>query len=251
VISFIVARASLPVGFYFKPELSSRKRPFRIIGVAVANRMQRARQMQANRLVMEGVAPADVDRVLYDFGMPMGPFAMLDLAGLDVGWFEGKPTETIRDLMCEMGRKGRKTGAGFYDYDEDLKPRPSPAASEAIAAFAARAGMVKATVSDQEILDRCLYVMINEGAKILEEGLALRASDLDLAWVHGFGWPAYRGGPMYYADQVGLGAILNRMKAFEKELGPEFTPSPLIETLASRECGFRDLPLGPAMEPTP
>jgi 3-hydroxyacyl-CoA dehydrogenase len=207
----------------------------------VANRMQRERQRQANRLVLEGAAPADVDRVIHDFGMPMGPFAMLDMAGLDIGWREGKPTETVRDLMCEIGRKGIKAGAGFYDYGEDRKPVPSPVAAEAIAGFAARSGVTPRTVSDEEILERCLYAMINEGAKILDEGIALRASDIDLAWVHGYGWPAYLGGPMHHADTLGLAHVLARLRHYADAAGPEFAPSPLIEKLVAEGRGFRDL----------
>jgi 3-hydroxyacyl-CoA dehydrogenase len=219
-----------------------------LVGVGpgfVANRTQRERQRQANRLVLEGAAPADVDRVLYGFGMPMGPFAMLDMAGLDIGWHEGKPAETVRDVMCEMGRKGLKTGAGFYDYGEDRKPRPSPIVRDAIAGFQARRGVTPRAITDEEILERCLYAIVNEGAKILDEGCALRASDIDLAWVHGFGWPAYRGGPMHYADAVGLPVVLERLRGYAAAGVEELTPAPLIEKLVAEGRGFRDLGVSP------
>jgi len=207
----------------------------------VANRMQAQRQRQANRLIVEGAAPADVDRVLSGFGFPMGPFAMLDMAGLDIGWRPGKPAETVRDVLCEMGRKGQKTGAGFYDYGEDRKPRPSPVVEQAIVDFAARERIERRPVDDQEILDRCLMAMVNEGAKILEEGIALRASDIDVAWVYGFGWPAWRGGPMYYADSLGAGAVLGLMKRLQARHGRDFAPSRLLERLADEGGRFSDL----------
>jgi 3-hydroxyacyl-CoA dehydrogenase len=204
----------------------------------VGNRMQAQRQRQANKLIVEGAAPSDVDRVLYQFGMPMGPFAMLDMAGLDIGWFPGKPAATIRDRLCELGRKGQKSGAGFYDYGDDRKPVPAEVVDQAIREFAAGVGVVRRAISDQEILDRCLLPMINEGAKILEEGIALRSSDIDLVWVHGFGWPAYRGGPMFYADNLGLNAIVERLEDLERDHGEDFRAARLLRTLAAEGRGF-------------
>jgi 3-hydroxyacyl-CoA dehydrogenase len=207
----------------------------------IGNRMQAKRQAQANRLIVEGAAPVDVDRALVAFGMPLGPFAMLDMAGLDIGWRPGKPAETVRDVLCELGRTGIKSGAGFYDYGEDRRPRPSAVTEETIVAFAARRGGERRAVGDEEILDRCLLSMVNEGAKILAEGVAQRASDIDVVWVHGYGWPAYRGGPMYWADQLGLDAVLDKLEALQARFGTDFAPAPLIRTLAAETRGFRDL----------
>jgi 3-hydroxyacyl-CoA dehydrogenase len=207
----------------------------------IGNRMLSQRQREANKLVMEGALPWDVDRVLYDFGFPMGPFAMSDLAGLDIGWVkETSKGETIRDVLCEMDRRGQKTGAGFYDYDADRNPRPSPVTEKIIADFMANAGTTPRQVSDEEILERCVYLMINEGAKILEEGKAIRASDIDVVWVNGYGWPVYRGGPMFYGDQIGLETVLARMREFQATLGDDFKPSALLEKLVADGKRFSD-----------
>jgi 3-hydroxyacyl-CoA dehydrogenase len=212
-----------------------------VVGVRpgfVANAMQAQRQTQANRLILEGAQPQDVDQTLHDFGMPMGPFAMIDMAGLDIGWRPGTPTRHMRDRLCEMGRLGRKSGAGFYDYGEDGKPRPSPLVAEAIEAFAAECGVARRTLSRVEILERCIFASVNEGARILQEGKASRASDIDVAWVNGFGWPAYRGGPMYYADRLGLDQVLEGLKRYAAEGNPELSPAPLLERLVSEGRGF-------------
>ena len=216
-----------------------------LVGVChgfVGNRMLAQRQREANRLILEGASPWDVDRVHYEFGMPMGPFAMSDLAGLDIGWSrETSKGETVRELLCEMDRRGQKTGAGFYDYDESRTPRPSTVTEEIIARIAERKGVKRRSFSDEEILERCTFPMINEGAKILEEGKAIRASDIDIVWINGYGWPVYRGGPMFYGDTVGLKTVLSRMEAFEKELGPELEPSALLRRLANEGKRFQDL----------
>ena len=206
-----------------------------LVGVChgfVGNRMLAQRQREAGKLIIEGATPWDVDRVLYDFGLPMGPFAMSDLAGLDIGWSKEKSSSsTIREILCENGRRGQKTGAGFYDYDEARNARPSPLVEKIIADFAAKKGVNRRVISDEEILERCLYPMINEGAKILEEGKALRASDIDIVWINGYGWPVYRGGPMFYGDTIGLKTVLDRMKAFQATMGDDFKPSALLERL--------------------
>jgi 3-hydroxyacyl-CoA dehydrogenase len=197
------------------------------------------RQREATRLVEEGAMPWDVDRVLYDFGLPMGPFAMSDLAGLDIGWSaETSKGESVRDILCEQDRRGQKTGRGFYDYDENRKSSPSSDVEAVIRAVSEKKGIARRTVTDQEILERCLYPMVNEGAKILEEGKALRASDIDTVWINGYGWPVYTGGPMHWADGIGLGKILGRMKAFAAEHGPEFKPSALLEKLVAEGGSF-------------
>lgn len=196
----------------------------------IGNRMLSQRQREAQKLVMEGAMPWDVDRVLYDFGFPMGPFAMSDLAGLDIGWSKEKSKgESIRDVLCEMDRRGQKTGAGYYDYDENRTAKPSPVTEKIINDFIVKSGRNPRKVSDEEILERCIYPMINEGAKILEEGKAIRASDIDVVWVNGYGWPVYRGGPMYYGDQVGPDKVLAKMKEFQGAMGDDFKPSALLE----------------------
>ncbi|MGD0563235.1 MAG: 3-hydroxyacyl-CoA dehydrogenase NAD-binding domain-containing protein [Roseiarcus sp.] len=216
-----------------------------LVGVChgfVGNRMLAQRQREAQKLILEGAMPWDVDRVLYDFGMPMGPFAMSDLAGLDIGWSKEMSTSsTIREILCEMDRRGQKTGAGFYDYDENRNARPSPVVEKIVLDFAAKAGVNRRAIGDQEILERCIYPMINEGAKILEEGKAQRASDIDIVWINGYGWPVYRGGPMFYGDTVGLDKVLAAMKRFEATMGESFKPSALLERLVAEGKGFRDL----------
>ncbi|HEV7873373.1 MAG TPA: 3-hydroxyacyl-CoA dehydrogenase NAD-binding domain-containing protein, partial [Enterovirga sp.] len=209
-----------------------------LVGVChgfVGNRMLAERQREATRLVEEGAMPWDVDRVLYDFGLPMGPFAMSDLAGLDIGWSrETSKGETLREKLCEMDRRGQKTGSGFYDYDASRKASPSPVVETLVLEHSQKKGIQRRAISDQEILERCIYPMINEGAKILEEGKAIRASDIDMVWIAGYGWPVYRGGPMFYADTVGLDKVLARMEEWERKLGPEFKPSEMLRQKAQR-----------------
>jgi 3-hydroxyacyl-CoA dehydrogenase len=216
-----------------------------LVGVChgfVGNRMLHQRQREAQKLILEGAMPWDVDRVIYDFGLPMGPFAMSDLAGLDIGWSkETSKSSTIREILCEMDRRGQKTGAGFYDYDEARNAKPSPLVEKIILDFAAKKGINRRTIPDEEILERCIYPMINEGAKILEEGKAQRASDIDIVWINGYGWPVYRGGPMFYADLVGPDKVLAKMKEFEATMGENFKPAPLLETVAAEKKRFQDL----------
>ncbi len=214
-----------------------------LVGVTpgfVGNRMLAQRQREAQKLILEGAMPWDVDRVLYDFGFPMGPFAMSDLAGLDIGWVkEASKGETLRDVLCEMDRRGQKTGAGFYDYDENRVASPSPVTETIIEDFRAKAGVAPRAIDDEEILERCLYPMVNEGAKILEEGKAIRASDIDVVWEYGYGWPIYRGGPMWWGEhEVGLAKLLARMKEFEAAHGPAFRPSALLEQRVADGRGF-------------
>ena len=194
----------------------------------VGNRMLNQRQIEANKLILEGAMPWDVDRVVYDFGMPMGPFAMWDLAGLDLGWkAETSTSSTLKEVLCEQGRRGQKTKAGYYDYDDNRKAVPSPITEGIIRDLAAKAGKTPRQIGDQEILERCLYPMVNEGAKILEEKIAARASDIDIIWLNGYGWPAYRGGPMFWADTVGLAKIVEGLKRYGVE------PAPLLVKLAA------------------
>ena len=179
----------------------------------IGNRMLIPRQTEATKLLLEGATPEQIDRVHVEFGMPMGPFQMADLAGVDIGWHRD-PTriENIRDALCAVDRWGQKKGAGFYDYDEKRRPSPSPAVQQIIEDFRRKEGVQPRQIDDQEIIERTLYTMVNEGAKILEEGKAQRASDIDVVWVYGYGWPVYRGGPMFWADTEGLPRIVEGLK---------------------------------------
>ena len=195
----------------------------------IGNRMLMPRQVEATKLLLEGASPEQVDRVHVEFGMPMGPFQMADLAGVDIGWHRD-PTriENIRDALCAIDRWGQKKGAGFYDYDEKRRPTPSPVVKQIIEDFAKKQGVERREISDEEIVERTLYTMVNEGAKILEEGIAQRASDVDVVWVYGYGWPVYRGGPMFWADTVGPGKIVEGLKRQEERMRPEFSFSKLL-----------------------
>ena len=219
-----------------------------LVGVChgfVGNRMLHQRGKQSERLLLEGASPQQVDKVLTDFGLPMGPFAMSDLAGLDVGWRIRKgrgERAPVADRLCEMGRFGQKTGSGFFKYEGgDRTPKPDPEVDRIIAEVSREAGVQRRSISDDEIRERLLYPMVNEGAKILEEGKAIRASDIDVIWVYGYGWPVYRGGPMFWADQIGLKTIRDRLLAFEKQTGSDFwRPAPLLNKLADQGRGFLD-----------
>ncbi|HKU17393.1 MAG TPA: 3-hydroxyacyl-CoA dehydrogenase NAD-binding domain-containing protein, partial [Steroidobacteraceae bacterium] len=215
-----------------------------LVGVCpgfVGNRMLFARQSQAQAMLLEGAMPWDIDKVLYEFGMPMGPFAMSDLAGLDIGWSKEKSrSSTVREVLCEMERRGQKTGAGFYDYDEQRNAKPSPVTEKIIKDFMAKAGAAARTISEAEILERCVYPMINEGAKILEERIAIRPSDIDIVWINGYGWPAYRGGPMFYGDTIGLATVVAKLKEYGPKLGADFRLSPLLEKMAADGKRFQD-----------
>ncbi|MES2255219.1 MAG: 3-hydroxyacyl-CoA dehydrogenase NAD-binding domain-containing protein [Pseudomonadota bacterium] len=194
----------------------------------IGNRILSQRQNAANQLVLEGASPYAVDKVLTDFGLPMGPFAMADLAGLDLGWnAAGSHGETLRDVFCEAGRRGQKTKAGFYDYDDARKATPSAVAEKLIADFRAGKNITPRTIGEDEIRERCLLPMINEGAQILADGKASRASDIDIVWLNGYGWPAYRGGPMFYADSIGLETVIAGLKKYG------IAPAPLLQQLAA------------------
>jgi 3-hydroxyacyl-CoA dehydrogenase len=217
-----------------------------LVGVCygfVGNRMLHQRGQQAEKLILEGALPHQVDKVLTDFGFPMGPFAMGDLAGLDVGWRirKGRGVKSpVADRVCELGRFGQKTGAGYFKYEKgDRTPIPDPEVEKIIVDVATAQGITRRHVTDEEILQRLLYPMVNEGAKILEEKIAIRASDIDVIWVYGYGWPVYRGGPMFWADQIGLRSVRDTMLAFQKATGDAFwTPAPLLARLADEGKGF-------------
>jgi 3-hydroxyacyl-CoA dehydrogenase len=216
-----------------------------LVGVCygfVGNRMLHQRGREAEKLILEGALPHEVDKVLTDFGFPMGPFAMGDLAGLDVGWRirKGKGVKSaVADRICELGRFGQKTGAGYFRYEKgDRTPIPDPDVEKIIVEVASEQGITRRKIGEDEILARLLYPMVNEGAKILEEKIAIRASDIDVIWVYGYGWPVYRGGPMFWADQVGLKTIRDRMNEWRKTQGEDWKPAPLLDRLASEGKTF-------------
>jgi len=216
----------------------------------VGNRMLHQYGREAQFLVEEGAKPQDVDGALYKFGMAMGPLAVGDLAGLDVGWRirkENKHLEKpgvrrplVADLLCEMGRYGQKTGAGWYKYDENRKPSPDPEVEKLIEDVAAEAQITRRTITEEEIIERTQYALINEGAKILEEGIALRAVDIDIIYINGYGYPAWRGGPMWYGDTVGLKKVYDRVCQFQAEHGELWTPAPLLKKLAEEGKTFAE-----------
>ncbi len=200
----------------------------------IGNRMLMPRQDEATALLLDGATPEQIDRVHTAFGMPMGPFQMSDLAGVDIGWHRDKSRiESISDALCAEGRWGQKTKAGYYDYDEKRKPTPSPITEEIINRFREGAGRTPRPIADEEIVVRTLYTMINEGAKILEEGIAQRASDIDVVWVFGYGWPAAKGGPMFWADTIGLKTVVDGLDTYRAKLGTDFTVSRLLSERAA------------------
>ena len=213
-----------------------------LVGVCpgfVGNRILAQRQREANKLILEGALPWDIDDALFEFGFPMGPFAMSDLAGLDIGWNkENSRGETIREKLCENDRFGQKSGKGFYIYDENRKKSPDPEVEELIISFAQEKQIKRRSISKEEIIERCLYPMINEGFKILEEGMAIRASDIDIIWINGYGWPVYEGGPMFYGNLIGFEKILEWLKKMEEEYGNDFTPSPYLEKVVKEKLNI-------------
>ena len=217
-----------------------------LVGVCfgfAANRMFEPRSVQAELLLQEGALPAQVDQVIYNFGFPMGHFDLNDLIGNDVGWDkETSKGQTIHELVCEKGWYGIKTGVGYYKYSSGSRfPNSHPEVETMITEFSTKKGITRRSISDDEIKRRCIYPIINEGAKILEEKIAVRPSDLDVIWVNGFGWPVYLGGPMFYADMIGLDKILETLKAFQGKYGEFWKPAPLLEKLVQENKTFNDL----------
>jgi 3-hydroxyacyl-CoA dehydrogenase len=220
-----------------------------VVGVChgfVGNRMLSARSIEAERMLLEGALPADVDGAISAFGFPMGPFAMSDLAGIDVGWRIRKALGTrneIADSLAEMGRFGQKTGRGFYIYEQGSRtPRPDPEVEALIVKAARERGIARRQIGREEIVERLIYPMINEGARILEEGIAARPSDIDVIWVYGYGWPVWRGGPMYYADGLGLAHIRDRLAHYAAQANDDrLKPAPLLTRLAQEGRGFASL----------
>jgi len=213
-----------------------------LVGVChgfVGNRMLAKRQSAALSLVYQGVMPWRIDAALNAFGFKMGPFQMSDLAGLDIGWQPGAKTQNpLRDRLCELGRRGQKTSAGFYDYDAERRGSPSPVVEEVIAALVAQKGLPTRDPSDEEIVEECIFPMINEGAKILEEGKAQRASDIDVVWLNGYGWPSDKGGPMFLGDHVGLGRVLAKVESMDPAV---YGPSALLRRLVAEGRTFETL----------
>ncbi|HEY7444006.1 MAG TPA: 3-hydroxyacyl-CoA dehydrogenase NAD-binding domain-containing protein [Vicinamibacterales bacterium] len=216
----------------------------------VGNRMMFPYMYEAQFLVEDGATPEQVDRTLTDWGMAMGIFAVDDMAGLDVAWrvrqelrqFQdaGMRKPLVADQLYELGRLGQKSGKGWYRYTEDRKPIPDPEVLELIERTTAAAGIRRRAFAEPEILERTIYALINEGARVLDEGFALRAADIDVIYMNGYGFPAYRGGPMFYADRVGLPRIFDRVSAFHRQLGERWAPAPLLARLVQRGKGFAD-----------
>ena len=226
-----------------------------LVGVCdgfVGNRMLHAYTRQANFLLEEGALPQEVDKAIFDFGFPMGPFAMGDLAGLDVGWLirkarnKEKPNNLryspIADRICEKGRFGQKSSAGWYRYEESSRtPVPDPEIEQPVVGISEELGFERRSIGEQEVIERCIYTMINEGAKILAESIAQRPGDIDTVWLYGYGFPRQRGGPMFYADSVGLKQVYDVISALYDEHGDWLEPAPLLKELAEAGKGFGDL----------
>jgi 3-hydroxyacyl-CoA dehydrogenase len=217
----------------------------------VGNRMFGPYRREAQFLAEEGASVEAVDKALYDYGMAMGPMAVGDLAGLDVGWRIRKEYKHLEkpgvrqpiaeDRLCELGRYGQKTGAGWYKYDENRRAIPDPEVAQLVSKWAAEAGIAQRKISPEEMVDRCLYALVNEGARILEEGYALRAVDIDIIYINGYGFPAHRGGPMFYGDTVGLKKVYDRICEFHRQHGELWEPAPLLKRLAEAGKTFADL----------
>jgi 3-hydroxyacyl-CoA dehydrogenase len=215
----------------------------------VGNRLMFPYMYEAQFLVEEGATPEQVDRALQGFGMAMGIFEVEDMAGLDVAWRvrrelhqfsgPGERKPLVADALCARGRFGQKRGKGWYTYGEDRKPSPDPEVLELVRSLTREASIPQRQFTDDEIVERTLYGLINEGARVLEEGNALRSSDIDVIYVNGYGFPAWRGGPMFYADSVGLKTIVERMARFEREFGARWKVSPLLQRLADAGKTFR------------
>jgi 3-hydroxyacyl-CoA dehydrogenase len=216
----------------------------------VGNRMFGPYRREAQFLVEEGASVEAVDNALHEFGMAMGPLATGDLAGLDVGWRIRKEYRHLQkpgvrqpfceDKLCELGRYGQKTGAGWYKYDEQRRQVLDPEVTRLVAGWVSEAGISQRQIGAEEIVDRCVYALVNEGARILEEGFALRAMDIDIIYLNGYGFPSYRGGPMWYADTVGLKKVYERICEFHKQHGETWTPSPLLKHLAEQGKTFAE-----------
>jgi 3-hydroxyacyl-CoA dehydrogenase len=216
----------------------------------VANRSRAPFGMEMNIMLEEGALPEQVDKVMVDFGYPIGPFATADLSGLDIGYdtrkrraqhYPNYRKQPIADRIVEAGRLGQKTGAGWYRYEPgDRTPHPDPEAARIIRETAAELGIEQRQFTDDEILKRLLFASVNEACKILDEGKALRASDIDVMWLHGFGFPRYRGGLMYWADTIGVREVYNQIAAWHQRYGERWAPSPFLRRLAEAGAPLRE-----------
>jgi 3-hydroxyacyl-CoA dehydrogenase len=218
----------------------------------IGNRMLAGYTRQAGEIILQGATPYQVDKVMNQFGMPMGPFQMNDLVGLDLGWrarkLSGmKPedvpiTARVADKLCELERFGQKTSRGFYIYPEGSRAgQPDPEVVKIVEETSAELGIKRREISDDEVLKRCLYPLVNEGARILEDGIALRPGDIDIVYLNGYGFPEVTGGPMFWADQQGLDKVLADIVKFREEYGDFWTPAPLLERLVKDGKRFADL----------
>ncbi|MEM7219076.1 MAG: 3-hydroxyacyl-CoA dehydrogenase NAD-binding domain-containing protein [Pseudomonadota bacterium] len=223
----------------------------------IGNRMLGAYTRQAGEIILQGATPYQVDSVLNGFGMPMGPFQMADLVGLDLGWRARKLanmapedvpiTARVADKLCELERFGQKNGRGYYIYPEGSRAgQPDPEVVEIVEQTSAELGITRSAVDDDEVLQRCFYPLVNEGARLLEEGIALRPCDIDIVYINGYGWPEPTGGPMFWADQRGLGNVYEALLAFQDKYGDAFEPAPLLKRLAEAGKSFADYQAGNA-----
>jgi 3-hydroxyacyl-CoA dehydrogenase len=220
----------------------------------VGNRMFHPYVRESVFLIEEGARVQEVDSALHDFGMAMGPLAVGDLAGLDVGWRIRKEYRHLEkpgvrqafagDRLCELGRFGQKTAAGWYKYDEQRRALPDAEVEELVRQWAAEEKIPQRRISAEEIVDRCVYALVNEGARILEEGFASRAVDIDIIYINGYGFPAYRGGPMWYADTVGLKKVYDRVRQFHEQHGETWEAAPLLKHLAEQGKTFAEFTRG-------
>jgi len=209
----------------------------------VGNRMLARRSVETEQLLLEGALPQQIDAAVTGFGFPMGPCAMMDLAGLDVGWRirQGRGERAlIEDPLCDAGHYGQKTGKGYFRYEAGSRtPLPDAEVEKIILDAASRLGINRRPIGEEEIVERMVLPMINEGARILEEGIAARPGDIDVIWVYGYGWPVWRGGPMHYADQLGLPHIRDRLRFYADRSGDEtLRPAPLLDRLAAEGRNF-------------
>jgi len=211
----------------------------------IGNRMVAKRSAQVERLLLEGAMPREIDAAIKAFGFAMGPLETNDMSGLDIGWSIRKRRGTpfaIADAICERGWFGQKTGQGYYRYEKgDRTPRLNPDVEVLIMELSEKRQISRRAIGQEELIERMVYPLINEGARILEEGIALRAGDVDIVWINGYGFPAWRGGPMFYADLVGLKTIVDRLDHFARETGnAELKPATLLRTLADRGASFTE-----------
>ena len=216
----------------------------------IGNRMLSGYTYQANMLLLEGALPNQVDNALESFGMSMGPFRMMDLVGLDLGWrarklanIESPVVNKISDALCELEKFGQKNGKGFYNYSEGSRaPNPAPENEDIYKSISKESNIVRREISDKEIIDRCILALVNEGAQILAEGVAQRSGDLDIVYINGYGFPIWRGGPMFYANKLGLDEVVTKLKEFSTMDHDFWKPAPLLKKLATEGQFFGEAP---------